>query len=116
MTPIILKALISAAVIVAASEFSRRSPALGGLIVALPLVAVLTFVMVYVEQANTETVAALSRSTFWYVLPTLPMFLVLPVLLRHGFGFWAALGLGCLLTVGLYGLITWTLGRFGISL
>lgn len=43
-----------------------------------------------------------SAATFWYVLPSLPMFLVIPALLRSGVNFWVALVAGCVLTVLLY--------------
>lgn len=68
------------------------------------------------DTSDTGAVAALSQSTFWFVLPTLPMFLVLPALLRNGAGFWPALGLSCLVTLLLYAAMAWTLGKLGSSL
>ena len=50
------------------------------------------------------------------MLPTLPMFLVLPALLRHGVGFWTAMLACCALTFALYLLTVWALGKFGFSL
>ena len=60
--------------------------------------------------------AALAQSTFWYVLPTLPMFLLLPLLLRHGIGFFSALAAGSALTIVLYLITAWLLAKFGIVL
>jgi hypothetical protein len=60
--------------------------------------------------------AAHSTATFWYVLPSLPMFLLIPALLGRGWSFWAALGLGCVLTIILYALMTWGAGRMGFRL
>ena len=105
----LIKALISGAIIAAASEVAKRSPAFGAVILSLPLVSLLAFVWLWRDTADTEAIASLSQSTFWFVLPTLPMFLVLPALLRNDVGFWAALAVSCLLTMGLYFLAAWLL-------
>ncbi|SDB12833.1 DUF3147 family protein [Bauldia litoralis] len=116
MLYLLIKALVSGAIVATVSEVAKRSPALGALVVSLPLTSLLAFVWFYRDAGDTESIAALSQSTFWFILPSLPMFLVLPVLLRAGLGFWLALGLCCLLTVSLYFAMSWALARFGISL
>jgi hypothetical protein len=113
---IIIKAAISGLLVAAVSETAKRSPALGALIASLPLVSVLAMIFLWRETADSERIAAHAESTFWYVLPSLPMFLVLPTLLRSGVHFYIALALSCLLTVALYLAMVWTLKRFGISL
>ena len=97
-----IKAALSGVIIAAASEVARRAPALGALILSVPLISMLAFVWLWRDSGDTARIAALSESTFWYVLPTLPMFLVLPALLRHGIDFWIALIACCALTFGLY--------------
>ena len=67
------------------------------------------------DSEDSEKIAAHAQSTFWMVLPSLPMFLVLPALLRHGMHFYPALALSCALTVVLYVLMVWTMKRFGID-
>ncbi len=110
------KALLSGVIIAIVSEIAKRSPALGALILSLPLISILAFIWLWRESSDTDGIAALSQSTFFFVLPTLPMFLVLAALLRGGAGFWPALGLSSLLTILLYAAMVWALGRFGISL
>jgi len=110
------KALLSGVIVAVVSEIAKRSPSLGALILSLPLVSILAFIWLWRDTSDTENIAALAQSTFWLVLPTLPMFLVLAALLRNGTGFWTALGLSCLLTLALYILMVWMLGRFGASL
>ncbi len=110
------KALLSGILIAVVSEIAKRSPALGALILSLPLISILAFIWLWREGSDIEGIAALSQSTFFLVLPTLPMFLVLPALLKGGAGFWPALGLSSLLTILLYAAMVWALGRFGISL
>ena len=109
------KALLSGLVIAIVSEIGKKTPALGALILSLPLVSILAFIWLWRETSDNEGIAALSQSTFWFILPTLPMFLVLPALLRNGMGFLVALGLSCLLTMILYAAMVWILGRFGIA-
>ncbi|HPX88984.1 MAG TPA: DUF3147 family protein [Methylophilaceae bacterium] len=81
MQYILLKYLITAGVVVLVSELAKRSDKLGGLIAALPLVTVLTLIWLYVEHQPASKIANHAYYTFWYVLPTLPMFLLFPYLL-----------------------------------
>jgi hypothetical protein len=112
----VIKALLSGVMIAAASEVAKRYPIVGAVILSLPLISILAFIWLWRDTSDTGAIAALSQSTFWFVLPTLPMFLVLPTLLRNGAGFWPALGLSCLLAFVLYVAMVWTLGKLGISL
>ena len=116
MLYLVLKAAWSGIVIAAASAAARRAPTVGALILSLPLVSVLAFIWLWRDTGDTARIAATAQSTFWYVLPTLPMFLVVPALLRHGVGFWPALAAGCALTILLYLVTVWTLAKFGVSL
>lgn len=111
-----LKAALSGIIVAAASETARRAPTLGALILSLPLISLLAFIWLWRDTGDHARIAALSESTFWYVLPTLPMFLVLPALLRHGIGFWLALVACCALTFALYLLTVWVLAKFGVAL
>ncbi len=112
----VFKAALSGILVAAVSETAKRSPALGALIASLPLVSVLAMIWLWNDTKDSERIAAHAEATFWYVLPSLPMFLVLPALLRAGVPFYLALGLSCALTVGLYLAMVWTLKRFGINL
>ena len=116
MLYLILKAAISGVIIAIVSEVAKRNPGAGALIASLPLISILAFIWLWRDTSDMGAIAALSQSTFWFVLPTLPMFLVLPALLRNGAGFWPALGLSCLVTLLLYAAMAWTLGKLGISL
>jgi hypothetical protein len=113
---LITKYLVTAAVVVLVSEAAKRSDRLGGLLGALPMVTILALVWLYVEHQSPQKIANHAWYTFWYVLPTLPMFLVIPLLLRHGVGFWPSLVAGCALTVLLYLVTAWSLAKFGVTL
>ena len=116
MTYLILKAAISGVLVALASEAGRRSPGIGGLIASLPLVSILAIIWLWQDTGDPTRIAAQAQSTFWFVLPSLPMFLVLPFLLRLGVGFWQGLAISCALTTALYAVTFWFLPRVGIEL
>ena len=115
MAWLIVKYFITAAVVVLISEAAKRSDKLGGLLAALPLVTVLTLVWLYVEKQPPEKIANHAWYTFWYVVPTLPMFLAFPFLLTR-IGFWPTLLACILITVVCFGLFALAVRRFGIDL
>ncbi len=111
-----LKVTLTVTLVVLVSEIARRSTFWAALLVSLPLASLLAFFWLYVESGSTERVAMLSQSIFWLVLASLPLFLVLPALLRAGVGFWPSLGAACALTMVCYAALIWLLGHFGIQL
>ena len=111
-----VKAALSGIIIATVSEVARRSPTLGALIVSLPLVSILGILWLWNDTGDGERIAAHAQATFWYVLPTLPMFLLLPAMLRSGIGFWPTLAACCALTIVLYFATVWVLARFGVAL
>ena len=111
-----IKALLSGIIIAIVSEVARRSPGWGALIVSLPLVSILGMIWLWRDTHDPVRMAAHAEATFWFVIPTLPMFLLMPWLLRQGYSFWAALAVGCVLTVALYGIVTLIGPRLGIRL
>jgi hypothetical protein len=113
---LIVKAALSGVLAMMVSEVARRSPGIGGLVASLPLISLMAIVWLWRDTADVEGVAALAEATFWYVLPTLPMFLVLPAMLRNGVGFWLALAASCLLTIALYAITMWLLQRAGFTI
>lgn len=115
MVWLLTKYAITALLVVAISEIAKRSDRLGGLIAALPMVTVLTLIWLYLERQPTEKIGNHAWYTFWYVLPTLPMFLVFPRLLQK-FGFWPALLLCTLLTMVLFVVLAYVLRQFDIQL
>ena len=116
MLYLIIKSAVSGILIALISEAARRNPSFGALIASLPLLSILAMLWLWHDTNDAERIAAQAGATFWLVLPSLPMFLVLPALLRHGLSFYPALGLSCLLTVTLYFLAVWLLKPFGITL
>jgi hypothetical protein len=116
MIYLLTKATLSGLIIMIISEVARRSPGFGGLIASLPLVSVLAIMWLWRDTHDTARIASHSEATFWFVLPSLPMFLVFPALLRNGVDFWIALAGSSLLTIALYSLTVWLLPKVGVSL
>ena len=112
----IVKLLVSAGIIVLISELSKKLPLLASLVASLPLISVLGMIWMYGEKVETEKIAAHAEGTFWYVLPSLPMFLVSPWMMKKGISFPASLSAGIFLTGILYFLMTRMLAKFGLNL
>lgn len=111
-----VKVLITAVTVVVISEIAKRSSVLGALIASLPLTSLLAFVWIYGETGDVAKIAGLSRSIFWLALPSLVLFVVLPILLAKGMGFWLSLAIACGLTALAYLAMVAVLGRLGIGL
>ena len=111
-----LKVIISALLIVAISEITKRSTALAALLAALPLTSLLAFIWLHVEATPPEKIADLSSQIFWLVLPSLLLFLLLPLLLKQGMGFWLSLGLSVAATAGCYLALLPLLRRMGVGI
>lgn len=113
---LITKYPVTALIVVLVSEIAKRTDKVGALIAALPFVTVMVMVWLHLEKQSVEKISSYAYYTFWYVLPTLPMFLAMPWLLTRGISFWPALGLCMVLTIICFLLTAWIARLFGITL
>lgn len=113
---LLLKALLSGAIIAAASELARRSSLLGALLISLPLTSILAMLWLYRDTKDAGEVADLSWAILWMVVPSVVFFVVLPVALRSGIAFWASMLLACAATAVAYGMWVVVARRLGLSL
>ncbi|MEQ1697989.1 MAG: DUF3147 family protein [Hyphomicrobiaceae bacterium] len=116
MLQTLIKVALTSILVVAIAEAGKRSVLLASILASLPLTSVLAFVWLYADTGDTEKVAALSTGIFWLVLPSLILFVALPLLLRGGLGFVPSLAVSIALTAGGYALMLAVLGRFGIEI
>lgn len=100
-----IKILLSSIIIVAVSEIAKRSSLLGALLASLPLTSLLAIVWLYLDTGDVEKVANLSSDIFWLVLPSLALFVVLPLLIKMGWGFWLSMGVAAFATAACYGVM-----------
>lgn len=110
------KLLLSATIIVLVTKIQLVSDRLSALLIALPLTSLVAMIWMHQAKQSPERLANHAEGTFWFVLPTLPMFLILPWMLRHGWGFWTALAANCALTIGFFWVTVILLRRLGIDL
>ena len=115
MSWIVTKYLLTSAMVVFISEVAKRSDKLGGFVAALPLMTLLTLTWLFIKNQSEEKIANHPYYTFWYVIPTLPMFLVFPYLLPK-LGFWLTMGACVLLTFVCFGIFVLIMKNFGIEL
>jgi|TARA_R110002095_G_scaffold183564_3_gene160719 hypothetical protein len=108
--------VITVALIVVISEVAKRSSFIGALLASIPLVSVLAMLWLYVDTQDVEKVSTLATSVFWLVLPSLALFVSLPLFLRQGINFYLSMGLSIAITVACYWLMVTVLGHFGVSL
>jgi hypothetical protein len=113
---ILTKYALTAAVVVIASEIAKRSDKMGALIGSLPIVTIMVMIWLYVENQGVEKIANHAYYTFWYVIPTLPMFLAVPFMLYRGINFWIAIAVGVLVTFILLGIAAVVVKHLGIDL
>jgi F0F1-type ATP synthase assembly protein I len=111
-----VKIIITALIIVVVSEISKKLPLLGSLIASLPLVSVLGMIWIFQETKDTQKLITHAEGTFWYVLPSLPMFLLMPWMMKKGVSFYWSMTAGILLTIVLYLIMTKLLARIGMNL
>lgn len=111
-----IKAALSGIIIATVSEVAKRYPGFGALIASLPLVSVLGMLWLWHDKPDVPNMASHVEATFWFVLPSLPMFLVIPWMMRNGIGFHVAVAIGCAVTIALYLAMTWLGPKFGLRL
>ena len=116
MLDLLVKAAVSGVLIAAISEISRRNPGWGGLLASLPLTSLIAMIWLWRDTGDPQRIADQSVSTFWFVLPSLPLFMIIPLLIRAGWGFWPAILLACVVTLGLYATMFAVSARLGIRL
>lgn len=112
----LIKAAVSGLLVALISTIARRYPGWGGLVASLPLVSVMAMLWLYGETRETEKVAALAMSTFWFFLPSMPMFLIIPIMLRSGWSFGVTMITAVVVTMLLYAGMNWLAPRLGIML
>jgi len=112
----VLKAALSGLIIAAVSSIARRYPGFGALVASLPLISILGMMWLWQETKDPVRMEAHVGATFWYVIPSLPMFLLMPWMMRLGLHFYAALIVGCAVTCVLYLGVIWTAAKMGVSL
>ena len=112
----IVKILITTILVVFISEISKRSSFIGAIVASIPLVSVIAMIWLYIDTKDIEKINNLSVGIFWLVLPSLVLFVVLPLLLKQGLNFYLGMFLSIMITIGSYGIMLKILNYFNINL
>lgn len=110
-----VKFLTTALLVVLISEISKRSSLVGAILASLPVVSILAFIWLYIDTKSVEKVSELSTSIFWLVIPSLSLFIALPLLLKHRVNFYASLVISCAIMISLYFTMMLILKRLDID-
>lgn len=116
MTYYIIKLIITTFLIVLISEIAKRSSLMGALLAAIPLVSILAMTWMYVDTNDSSNAVEFSNRIIWLIVPSMTLFIVFPVLIKKGFGFYSSMGISILMTIFAYYSVIFILGKFGIKL
>jgi hypothetical protein len=112
----LIKIVITTALIIAISEIAKRSSVIGALLASLPIISLIAIIWLYVETKDVDKVSALTTSIFWLVLPSLVLFVALPILLKQGLDFYLSIAISVGLTAIAYYFLFVLLSQYGVKL
>ena len=110
-----IKVFISSGIIVLVSEIAKKDNLIGGLIASIPIVSVLSLIWLYVDTNDIDKVKALANGILWMVVPSMSLFIVLPILINYGIKFYLSLTISVLVTMVCYLLTISLMNNFGFK-
>ena len=116
MLSFLAKATFAGLMVALVTVVAKRYPGWGGLRAALPITSILALSLLYIDTGDAERVSQLSTSILAFIVPSIPLFIALPLLLRSGVNFWASMAISAVMTMLLFALSFWLLPRFGVKL
>lgn len=112
----ITKMIITSLLIVLISEIGKRSSLFGALLAAIPLVSILAMTWMYIDTQNSNTAVEFSKRIVWLIAPSMTLFLVFPILIKKGLGFYLSMTISIVLTIMAYYSVLFVLKKLGIEL
>ena len=112
----IVKLVITAVLIVLISEIGKRYSLAGALLAAMPLVSILAMIWMYIDTDSSKSAVEFSERIVWLIAPSMTLFLVFPLLIKKGVGFYPSLSVAIVMTIGAYYSVIFIVGKFGIKL
>jgi len=116
LTYYLVKIITTTVLIVVISEIAKRSSFVGAILASIPLISVLAMIWLYIDTRDVTKISALSNSVFWLVIPSLALFVSLPILLKQGINFYLSIGISIAITIICYWLMLYVLSYFGVKL
>lgn len=110
------KLAITAILIVSISEISKISSFVGALLASVPIISVLAMCWLYIDTKDVEQISSLTTNIFWLVLPSLSLFIILPILMKAQVPFYISMTIGLVVMMGCYFSMVFIVGKFGVKL
>ncbi len=111
-----VKIAVTTVLIVLISEVAKRSSFMAAILASIPLISVLAMFWLYFDTKDTDKVSDLASSVFWLVIPSLALFVSLPIFLKNGINFYVSISVSIAITVFCYWVMVLLLNHFGIKL
>ena len=110
-----IKVFISSAIIILVSEIAKKDNLIGGLIASIPVVSVLSMIWLYIDTNDIDKVKELANGILWMIVPSMSLFIVLPILINFGIKFYLSLTISILITIVCYLLTISFMNYFGFK-
>lgn len=111
----IFKIIVTTGLVILISELSKRNSLAGAILASVPLVSVLAIIWIYIDTKDAHQVGKLAQNIFWMVIPSLALFISLPLLLKAELSFYIALGISIALTITSYFIMLYILNHIGVK-
>ena len=105
---------LTALIIFAVVQVSERSTLLAAVLASIPIVSVLAMMWMNHEGQSTEEISLFAKEIVWLLIPSLLMFIVMPLLIDRGWEFYPALGGGLATTIVGYFIMIHVMEKYGL--
>jgi hypothetical protein len=99
-----VKVLISAIIIATVTKLSEKVPVGGALLKSLPLTSLLVFFFMKFEGRSNKEISTMSWDVLFLVIPSLVLFIILPMLLDRGWSFAVSMSVSTIVMCFAYGI------------
>ena len=106
---------LTALIIFAVVQVSERSTLLAAVLASIPIVSVLAMMWMNHEGQSAEEISGFAKDIVWLLIPSLLMFIVMPLLIERGWEFYPALGAGIATTILGYFLMIQIMEKYGLA-
>ena len=88
----LINILVAVAIIVIASELSKKNTSFAAILLGLPIVLFTSFTFIWEESKDINKISLLTQETVIILLAGIPFLFLLTWLLKNGFNYYFALG------------------------
>ena len=105
-----IKIIVGGFLIALVSELSKRYEVISTMIISMPIISIITYIFIYVEQRDLPKIARMSHDMVYLMIPSFAFFLLMPIFISKLDNFWLSLLLSAALTAVFYWLMVKFLG------